>query len=65
MDSDAKTFTENGQTHLEAKAHNKQERKILYRVHETAGNFFPVQSGNFQPPAGDSNLLLKGLNLYK
>lgn len=65
MDSNAKIFKGNGQIHLEAKTHDKKEKKILYHVHETVGNFFLVQSGNFQLPAGDSNLLLKGLNLYK
>lgn len=65
MDSSAKTFKENGQIHLEAKGHNKQEKKILYHGHETVGNFFLVQSGNFQLPVGDRNLSLKGLNLYK
>ena len=65
MDSNAKTFKINSQIPLEAKGHNKQEKKILYRVHETVGNFCLGQSGNFQLPAGDSNLSLKGLNLYK
>ena len=65
MDSNAKILKENGQVHLEAKGHKKQEKKILYRVHETVGNFCLVQTENFQLPAGDSNLSLKGLNLYK
>lgn len=62
-DSNAKILQENSQVHLEAEGHNQEEKKILYHARETVGNFFLVQSGNFQLPAEDSSL--KDQNLYQ